>query len=127
MTDSGSSPAWGGKASELFPAVTGETDGDPQVAWSAYRNRFVAIMDNSQYIAYGESTDGLHWPPMQVILGTYPETPVYGYANAVGLGADPAILGDTFYSYYTDWPTGQSWNPATINRLTIAYLPCNAQ
>ncbi len=118
-------PGMGGKSSELFPAVTGETDGDPQVVWSAYRNRFVAIMDNSQYIAYGESTDGLQWPPMQVILGTNPETPVYGYGNAVGLGADPGILGDTFYSYYTDWPTGQSWNPATINRLTIKYLPCD--
>jgi hypothetical protein len=117
-------PGLGGKASELFPTVTGETDGDPQVAWSAYRNRFVAIMDNGQYIAYGESLDGLHWPAMQVVLGTSPETPVYGYANAVGLGSDPGILGDTFYSYYTEWPTGESWNPATINRLTISYLPC---
>jgi hypothetical protein len=43
-------PGMGGKAGELFSAVTSETDGDPQVVWSAYRNRFVAIMDNSQYI-----------------------------------------------------------------------------
>ena len=122
----------GGKASELFPAVTGETDGDPQVAWSAYRNRFVMIMDNAQYIAYGESLDALHWPAMQVIFGTNPETPVVGYANAVGLGSDPGILGDTFYSYYTDWPSGESWSPATINRLTIttaatlaSIVPCS--
>jgi hypothetical protein len=108
-----------GLASELFPAVTGETDGDPQVVWSAYLQRFVAIMDNSQYIAYGESTDGLHWPPMQILLGTNPETPVYAYANAVGLGDDPGVLGATFYSYYTEWPSGQSWNPASINRLTV--------
>jgi len=50
---------------------------------------------------------------------------VYAYANAVGLGADPGILGETFYSYYTEWPTGESWNPATLKRLTIttaAYL-----
>jgi hypothetical protein len=112
-------PGMGGKASELFSAVTGETDGDPQVVWSAYRNRFVAIMDNSQYIAYGESVDGLRWPAMQVILGKNPQTPVYAYANAVGLGPDPAILGQTFYSYYTEWPTGESWNPAEIKRLTI--------
>ena len=118
-------PGMGGKASEVFADVTGETDGDPQVAWSAYRKRFVAIMDNAQYIAYGESVDGLHWPAMQVILGKNPETPVYAYANAVGLGADPGILGETFYSYYTEWPTGESWNPATLKRLTIttaAYL-----
>jgi hypothetical protein len=56
---------------------------------------------------------------MQVILGKNPETPVYAYANAVGLGADPGILGETFYSYYTEWPTGESWNPAAIKRLTI--------
>jgi hypothetical protein len=117
-------PGMGGKASELFPTVTGESDGDPQVVWSAYRNRFVAIMDNAQYIAYGESVDGLHWPAMQVILGTDPETPVYAYANAVGLGADPGVLGDTFYSYYIEWPTGQSWNPAAIKRLAVKYLPC---
>ena len=112
-------PGMGGKVSEVFPTVTGETDGDPQVVWSAYRNRFVAIMDNSQYVAYGESTDGLHWPAMQVILGTTPETPVYAYANAIGLGDDPSVLGQTFYSFYTEWPTGVSWEPATIRRLTI--------
>lgn len=110
-----------GKASELFPGVTGETDGDPEIVWSDYRNRFVAIMDNGQYIAYGESVDGLHWPPMQVLLGTSPQTPVYGYANAVGTGDDPGILGDTFYSYYTAFPEGTSWQPATLNRLTIGY------
>jgi hypothetical protein len=112
-------PGIGGEPNELFPAVTGQTDGDPQVAWSDYRHRFVAIMDNGQYIAYGESVDGLHWPAMQVLLGTNPQTAVYGYANAVGQGEDPAILGDTFYSYYTDFPQGVSWQPATLNRLTI--------
>jgi hypothetical protein len=118
-------PGMGGKASELFPTVTGETDGDPQVFWSAYRKRFIAIMDNSQYIAYGESVDGLKWPAMQVILGKNPQTPVYAYANAVGLGPDPTILGETFYSYYTEWPTGESWNPAEIKRLTIT-TQCSA-
>jgi hypothetical protein len=44
---------------------------------------------------------------------------VYAYANAVGLGADPGILGEIFYSYYTEWPTGESWNPAAIKRLII--------
>jgi hypothetical protein len=112
-------PGIGGKASELFPTVTGETDGDPQVVWSAYRNRFVAIMDNSQTIAYGESTDGLSWPPMQVIQGTSTAVPVLAYANAVGLGPDPGVLGQTFYSFYTEWPTGESWSPSTIRRLTI--------
>jgi hypothetical protein len=116
--------AWGsagldGPASELFPAVTGETDGDPQVKWSTYRQRFVAIEDNGQYIAYGESVDGLNWPPMQVILGNNPQTAIYAYATPVGLGEDPAALGSTFYTYYTAWPQGISWQPATLNRLTV--------
>jgi hypothetical protein len=118
-------PGVSGQASELFPAVTGETDGDPQVVWSAYRNRFVAIMDNSQYIAYGESSDGLNWPAMQILVGTNPETPVYAYANAVGQGEDPAVLGQTFYSYYTEWPSGESWNPAEIRRLTVTTENCS--
>lgn len=135
MTDSTKMPATGrfhkyyngawnsagldGPATELFPAVTGETDGDPQVKWSAYRQRFIAIEDNGQYIAYGESVDGLSWPPMQVILGKNPQTAVYGYATPVGLGDDPGILGSTFYTYYTAWPQGISWQPATLNRLTV--------
>ena len=99
--------------------MTGETDGDPEIYWSAYRNRFIAIMDNGQYIAYGESVDGLNWPAMQVVLGKNPQTAVYGYAIAVGMGSDPNILGDTFYSYYTAWPKGISWQPATLSRLTL--------
>jgi hypothetical protein len=85
-------PGLGGLASETFQGVAGETEGDFQIVWSAYRNRFVAMMDDAQHIAYGESVDGLHWPPMQVLLAD-PEYPVsvYGYANAVGMGADPVF------------------------------------
>jgi len=43
-------PGIGGQASETFPGVTGETDGDFQITWSAYRHRFIAMVDNSQYI-----------------------------------------------------------------------------
>jgi len=56
---------------------------------------------------------------MQVLVGKNPQIPVYGYANAVGLGDDPGVLGATFYSYYTVFPNGQSWNPAALKRLTI--------
>ena len=111
-------PGLGGQSTDLFAHGQG-ISGYPQVAWSASRSRFVMVMDNLQNIAYGESLDGLHWPPMQVIFGRNPQTPIYIYANTVGLGADPSILGDTFYSYYTNWPSGESWMPATLNRLTI--------
>jgi hypothetical protein len=110
-------PGLGGLASETFPGVTGETDGNMQIVWSAYRNLFVAIVDNAQNIAYGESVDGTYWPPMQVIFTGPPITgAVYGYGNAIGLGADPGVLGDTFYSYYTE---SVNWQPASVNRLTI--------
>ncbi len=108
-----------GPATELFPGATTQTDGDPQVRWSEYRQRFIAIEDNGQYIAYGESVDGLNWPPMQVILGTSPQTAVYLYATPVGLGDDPTVLGSDFYVYYTAWPQGVSWQPATLNRLLM--------
>ena len=117
-------PALTGEATELFPTVTGNTDGDPQVYWSSYRQRFIAIMDNGQYIAYGESADGLQWPPMQPILGSSSQKAVPAYGNAVGLGPDPTVLGETFYSFYTYWPSGQSWSPAEIKRLTITTENC---
>lgn len=111
-------PGLGGESTDLFANGQG-IDGYPHVAWSDYRNRFVMIMNNLQSIAYGESVDGLHWPPLQIIFGTTPQIPVYPYANIVGSGNDPSILGDTFYSYYTAWPLGVSWQPATLNQLTI--------
>jgi len=113
-------PGLGGLASETFPGVTGETDGDYQIVWSTYRNRFVAMVDNAQYIAYGESVDGTYWPPMQVLYREPNLLATIGYANAVGLGEDPDVLGNTFYSYYTDSPVPYNpWQPATVNRLTI--------
>jgi hypothetical protein len=118
-------PGLSGQASELFAAVTGESDGDPQVVWSGYRNRFVAIMTNGQDIAYGESSDGLHWPAMQTLVETATDAPGYAYANAVGMGDDPSVLGQTFYSYYTEFPSGSSWSPAEIRRLTVTTDSCS--
>lgn len=113
-------PGLGGLASETFPGVTGETDGDFQIVWSAYRNRFIAIVDNAQYIAYGESVDGLYWPPMQVLYREPNLLGTIGYANAVGLGEDPGVVDATFYSYYTDEPVPYNpWQPATLNRLIV--------
>ena len=63
---------------------------------------------------------------MQVLIGKNPQTPVYAYSNAVGLGENPSILGSTFYSYYTEWALGTSWQPATIKRLTVSVEQCGA-
>jgi len=113
-------PGLGGLASETFPNVTGETDGDFQIVWSAYRNRFIAMVDNAQFIAYGESVDGTYWPAMQVLYKEPNLQGTIGYANAIGLGEYPGILGDTFYSYYTESPVPYNpWQPATVNRLTV--------
>lgn len=121
-------PGLGGLASETFPGVTGQTDGDFQIVWSDYRQRFIAMVDNAQTIAYGESIDGTYWPPMQVLYTESNLQATIAYANAVGLGDDPGILGQTFYSYYTDFPVPDfPWEPATLNRLTIeAPLSCTA-
>jgi hypothetical protein len=120
-------PGLGGLASETFPGVTGETDGDFQIVWSAYRKRFIAMVDNAQEIAYGESIDGTYWPPMQVLYTEPNLQATIGYANAVGLGDDPGVLGATFYSYYTTSPVPDSpWEPASLNRLTITTAQCGA-
>jgi len=122
-------PGLGGMASETFPGVNGQTDGDFQIVWSDYRQRFIAMVDNAQTIAYGESIDGTYWPPMQVLYIESNLQATIGYANAVGLGEDPGVLGQTFYSYYTASPVPDfPWEPATVNRLTIEAPPsCDAR
>lgn len=122
-------PGLGGLATETFPGVTGQTDGDFQIVWSEYRHRFIAMVDNAQTIAYGESVDGTYWPPMQVLFTEASPRATVAYANAVGLGNNPGVVGQTFYSYYTDFPIPDSpWEPASLRRLTIqAPATCDAR
>jgi hypothetical protein len=42
------------------------------------------------------------------------------YATAVGLGENPQMLDNSFYIFYTKYPTnGEGWNGATVNRFKV--------
>jgi hypothetical protein len=112
---------------DLQPGIGGaSTDLDPASQYAGYLDihedpelgRYVMIVSNDTSFAYAESLDGLTWT-VPIPLGTY--GPIAAYPTAVGLGADPRILGRTFYVYYTTLPDdGTGWTNGALRRLTVS-------
>jgi len=110
----------------LQPAIGGaSTDLNPKSAYQGYLDihynsvleRYVMIISNDTTFGYAESVDGLTWT-LPISLGTY--GPIAAYPTAVGLGADPHILGKSFYIYFTHLPTdGSGWKNGELRRLTL--------
>jgi hypothetical protein len=110
---------------DLEPGIGGaSTDLDPASSLSGYLDihydsalaRYVMILSNDTTFGYAESVDGLAWT-IPVSLGTF--GPIAAYPTAVGLGADPHVLGRRFYLYYTLLPPATLWNGATVRRITV--------
>lgn len=112
---------------DLQPALGGgSTDLSPKAPFSGYLDvhydtalqRYVMIVSDDTTFGYAESADGLTWT-IPISLGTY--GPIAAYPTAVGLGADPHVLGTTFYVYYTHLPTdGSGWKGGSLRRLTLS-------
>jgi len=76
------------------------------------------IVSDDTTFGYAESADGLTWT-IPISLGNY--GPIAAYPTAVGLGADPHVLGTTFYVYYTHLPAdGSGWNGGSLRRLMLS-------
>jgi hypothetical protein len=111
---------------DLQPAVGGaSTDLIPQSQYSGYLDihfdralgRYVMLISNDTTFAYAESSDGLSWT-VPVSLGNFDT--IAAYPTAVGFGADPHVLGKSFYVYYTHLPNdGTGWTNATLKRFTL--------
>jgi len=87
------------------------------IHYNTVLQRYVMIISNDTTFGYAESVDGLTWTP-PISLGTY--GPIAAYPTAVGLGADPHILGKSFYIYFTRLPTnGSGWKNGELRRLTL--------
>jgi hypothetical protein len=108
----------------LQPALGGaSTDLDPKSSYQGYLDihysdaiqRYVMIISNDTTFAYSESVNGLSWT-LPVPLGVF--GPIAAYPTAVGLGADPQILGATFYVYFTYLPS-EGWSGGALRRLTL--------
>jgi hypothetical protein len=109
-------PGIGGASTDLNPgsSISGYLD----IHYDAAIARYVMIISNDTTFAYAESTDGLNWT-VPIALGTY--GPIAAYPTAVGLGADPHVLGKRFYVFYTYLPTdGTLWKNATVRRITVS-------
>jgi len=110
----------------LQPAISGaSTDLIPQSAYSGYLDihynralqRYVMIISNDTTFAYAESIDALHWTA-PVSLGDF--GPIAAYPTAVGFGADPHIVGKSYYVFFTHLPTdGTGWQNGALRRLTL--------
>ena len=108
-------PAIGGASTDLSPKSAFE--GYIDIHYDSALRRYVMLISNDTDFAYAESIDALRWT-RPISIGTF--GPIAAYPTAVGLGADPQILGDTFYVYFTYLPQdGSGWKNGTLRRLTL--------
>jgi hypothetical protein len=111
-------PAIGGASTDLSPASAYE--GYIDIHYDGALQRYVMLISNDTEFAYAESIDALTWT-RPVAIGRF--GPIAAYPTAVGLGADPQILGSSFYVYYTHLPqNGSGWQSGTLRRLVITCL-----
>jgi hypothetical protein len=108
-------PGIGGASTDLDPGAT--IAGYLDIHYDTTLARYVLIVSNDTTFGYAESPDALHWT-VPVALGTF--GPIAAYPTAVGLGADPHVLGGSFYVYFTHLPAdGSGWNGGSVRRITI--------
>jgi hypothetical protein len=111
---------------DLQPGLGGaSTDLNPKAPFSGYLDihfdsalqRYVMIVSDDTNFSYSESVDGLTWTA-PISLGTY--GPIAAYPTAVGFGADPHTLGQSFDIFYTHLKTnGSGWNQGSLRRFTL--------
>jgi hypothetical protein len=107
-------PGIGGASTDLIPNVPGQ--GYLDIHYNSALSRYVMITSNDTTFGYAESVDGLNWT-VPALLGTF--GPVAAYPTAVGLGADPHVLGQTYYVYFTHLPSN-GWKGGSLRRITVS-------
>jgi hypothetical protein len=114
-----SQPGMGGNST----SVLDNAPGDNMVHWNSSIRQFVAIFDNqsSEQISYSESPDGIHWTPTVVLHDVTEPNINIEWAEPIGEGTDPNVLGTSFYIYYNKYPTdGTGWSADTVARFEVA-------
>ncbi len=119
-----SQPGVGGLSSDLNPDAG--YGGGPNVAFDSALKRYVLINDDTEHIAYSESTDGMSWTlPVLLYENQNPEGGA-NYAVPIGIGADPNILGQQFYVFFTH-TSPQGWYGNTVRRFSVTCPNADAQ
>jgi hypothetical protein len=108
-------PAIGGASTDLSPNSAYE--GYIDIHYNSALQRWVMLISNDTDFAYAESTDALSWT-RPISIGRF--GPIAAYPTAVGQGADPQILGRSFYVYFTHLPAnGSGWHSGALKRVTL--------
>ncbi|MDT4946793.1 MAG: hypothetical protein QOH14_3526, partial [Pseudonocardiales bacterium] len=97
---------------------------EPSAAYDPALSRFVVVAPVSRSrVVLTQSADAVTgWSGQQILWddpGRFDAYPII-----VGMGADPAVPGATFYVYYLQWPSadGQDWSRAVQLRRTVTCL-----
>jgi hypothetical protein len=115
-TQWGLQPGEGGASTDLIPES--KYQGYLDIHYNSAIHRYILITSDDTEFGYAESVDGLSWSVPQY-LGTF--GPIAAYPTAVGFGADPHVLGKSFYLYFTLLPTdGSGWANGSLQRLTVS-------
>jgi hypothetical protein len=110
-------PGIGGLSTDLNPHAG--YAGSSNVAYNSALKRYSMITDDTQNIAYAESSDGLAWTlPVLLFQNTNSQTSA-DYAVPIGVGEDPNILGRRFYVFFTHG-SARGWPGNTVRRFTVA-------
>jgi hypothetical protein len=118
-------PGISGASTDLNPGWAPQQGGYLDIHFNSALERYVMIIDNDTTFYYAESIDGLTWTP-PFSLGDYADgaTTLAPYPRSVGLGADPHILGKTFYVYYTFLHEENGGLPREGNSLRRFTITC---
>jgi hypothetical protein len=109
-------PGIGGLSTDLNPDAG--FAGSSNVAYDSDLQRYVMITDDTENIAYAESSNGLAWTlPTALIQNTNPETGL-DYAVPIGMADDPNVLGLQFYVFFT-YSSPQGWPGNSVQRFTV--------
>jgi hypothetical protein len=114
------SQALGGYSTDLNAATP--YGGTLSVAYNAFLERYQMLTSAGVVVYYSESPDGRNWSPLSLLhdFRNDPDQPSV-YVNLVGMGADPSILGNQFYIFYTRYPgNGEGWSGASVRRFTVS-------
>jgi hypothetical protein len=109
-------PGIGGLSTDLNPNAG--YAGSPNVAYDNAFDRYVMIADDTQHLAYAESVDGLIWTLPVLLRQDENSQTSFDYAVPIGIGADPNVLGEQFFVFFT-YGSPQGWPGNTVRRFTV--------
>lgn len=107
----------GGRSTDIDPNVRGGSE--RQVFFNTALDEYILIVGGGPIITFAESKDGLNWSKY-VPIKNFVKSNFRNYIDAVGLGSNPSLLGNSFDVIYTAYPNnGLGWKGAQVRKFTV--------